>query len=65
LNPGKAKLVNRPEDWKFSSYADYLKPNRITFVNKNVILKQVKDYRRFVENYQEFDKEKLAELLFE
>lgn len=65
LNPVKAKLVNKPEDWNFSSYSDYIKENRTTLVNKNIILTQVKDYRSFVESYQEFDKDKLAELLFD
>lgn len=64
LNPVRAKLVNEPDEWKFSSYTDYLKSSEITFVSKNIILKQVKDYRSFVKSYQEFDKEKLAELLF-
>lgn len=65
LNPVRANLVSKPEEWKFSSYQDYLKPNKITFVNKNIILKQVEDYQQFVKNYRKFDKEKLADLLFE
>lgn len=65
LNPVKAKLVNKPEDWKFSSYSDYIRENGTTFVNKNIVLNKVDDYRRFVESYQEFDKDKLAELLFD
>lgn len=65
LNPVKAKLVNKPTNWKFSSYSDYLKPKGVTFVNKNAILKQVNDYQNFVESNQEINKEKLAELLFE
>ncbi|MCZ7602224.1 MAG: transposase [Melioribacteraceae bacterium] len=64
LNPVRAKLVSEPDEWKFSSYPDYIKPSEISFVSKNIILKQVKDYRSFVKSYQEFDKEKLAELLF-
>ncbi|MDZ7766142.1 MAG: hypothetical protein U5K00_17260 [Melioribacteraceae bacterium] len=58
-------MVNKPEDWKFSSYSDYIRENRTTFVNKNIVLNKVDDYRRFVESYQEFDKDKLAELLFD
>jgi len=65
LNPVRANLVNKPEEWKFSSYQDYLSPNKITFANKNIILKQVEDYQQFVKNNQKFDKEKLANLLFE
>lgn len=32
-NPVKSKLVNRPEDWKFSSYLDYQGKRADSFVN--------------------------------
>ena len=51
LNPVKAGLVKRPEDWAFSSYQDYLGLRRGTLPETATVLAQVGDtaaYRQFV-----------------
>lgn len=38
-NPVVAGLVNKPEDWEFSSYRDYIGKRNGTFMNKKLTLK--------------------------
>jgi len=52
LNPVRACLVQRPEEWEFSSYCDYVELRRGTLPQMGCVLKQVgsaEAYRRFVE----------------
>jgi putative transposase len=52
LNPVRAKLVKKPEDWVYSSYQDYLGLRRGTLPKPGVILEyfsSIADYRAFVE----------------
>ena len=52
LNPVRACLVQRPEEWEFSSYCDYVGLRRGTLPQMGCVLKQVgsaEGYRRFVE----------------
>jgi putative transposase len=52
LNPVRAKLVDKPEDWVYSSYQDYLGLRRGTLPKPGVILEHfssIEDYRAFVE----------------
>ena len=51
LNPVSAGLVDRAEDWKFSSYRDYIGIRREEMVNSDIILQQfhdTADYADFV-----------------
>jgi REP element-mobilizing transposase RayT len=52
LNPVKAGLVERPEDWEFSSYQDYMELRQEPLVSIAPIRKQVESgmsYRSFME----------------
>ena len=51
-NPVRAKLVEKPEDWVYSSYQDYLGLRQGRLSKPDVILEQfssIDDYRKFVE----------------
>ncbi|MDJ0752382.1 MAG: transposase [Ardenticatenaceae bacterium] len=53
LNPVRAGIVNRPEEWPYSSYLDYLGQQSVTFVNTGRILAQFESpqaYQSFVED---------------
>jgi len=60
LNPATARLVNHPEDWKFSSYKEYLSE-----INDNSIICQFDDildihpstYRKFVNDQISYQRE--------
>lgn len=57
LNPVRAKMVEKPEDYLYSSYASYISRKADTIVNRNLILGLVtrhngnesREYKRFVE----------------
>jgi REP element-mobilizing transposase RayT len=56
LNPVKAGLVTRAEDWEFSSYRDYIGLRDGTLIVPDVVLAYIptrQAYREFVESYQE------------
>ncbi len=53
LNPVQASIRYRPEDWRFSSYRDYIGLRKKSIVNPSIILDQIDDYREFVEDFQE------------
>jgi REP element-mobilizing transposase RayT len=60
LNPVRAGLVPRPEDWEFSSYRDFVGIRRGTLPRPEIVLAQFSssgDYRAFVEAYVNGDKE--------
>ncbi|MFH0804077.1 MAG: transposase [Candidatus Zambryskibacteria bacterium] len=61
-NPQKGGLVNKLEDWKWSSYLDYIDQSREDFCDKKIILDQLNSdkYKAFVN--QSFDKDKILEL---
>jgi len=51
LNPVSAGLVNRAEDWEFSSYRDYIGTRTSGFINPNIITGYFADsseYEEFV-----------------
>jgi putative transposase len=59
LNPVKAGLASRPEDWEFSSYRDYIGMKREILSEPEIILSQFRgrqDYHKFVMD-NESDKE--------
>ncbi len=51
LNPTSAGLVEKPEDWKYSSYREYigLEDKRICIINKFFDFSE-KEYKKFVED---------------
>lgn len=68
LNPTTSNLVDKPEDWIFSSYKDFI-------FNENILSKHIKeisiikkeDYKQFVENNIEYQRKlkNIKKLIFE
>ncbi len=59
LNPVKANLVSRPEDWDFSNYQDWLGLRENNFADKTFIqdhFGSAEDYREFLTDWQDDDK---------
>ena len=50
-NPVRSKLVEKAEDWKFSSYQDYIDIRNGTLASKELILKMIRkaDLREMTE----------------
>ncbi|MFA5770071.1 MAG: transposase [Patescibacteria group bacterium] len=68
LNPTTNRLVNKPEDWIFSSYKDFIS-NKILLNNfmKEISIDDIDDYKKFVENNVEYqrDLKHIKKLIFE
>lgn len=58
LNPTTSNLVDKPEDWKFSSYRDFITDERVLkkFV-KEISIDDMKSYKQFVENNIKYQRE--------
>jgi len=57
LNPTTANLVKNPEDWKFSSYKQYISDKRILEkIMTEISIKSPGLYRKFVENQKDYQK---------
>ncbi len=68
INPAKDKLVQRPEDWAFSSYRDFVGLRNGTLPEPAVILDNfasVEEYIEFVNEYSDKDVEKIRKYIFE
>ncbi len=68
LNPVMAGLVERPEDWEFSSYREYIGLRDGTLPKSEIVLSQFPSpeaYREFVESYTPREREIIADLLFD
>ena len=70
LNPVTAYLVEQPEDYHYSSYPAYLKKEKSSFVNPEVILssfQSIQDYEKFVLARKEYQREldKIKHLLLD
>jgi hypothetical protein len=68
LNPVLAGLVQRPEDWEFSSYREYIGMRDGTLPKPEIVLSQfasAEAYREFVEAYVPQDREVITGLLFD
>ena len=68
LNPVRAGLVKKAENWEFSSYRDYLGRRTGSTLNPKIVLDQFHfpdDYRDFVEEELEIQEPGCDELLFE
>jgi len=60
LNPVMAGLVQRPEDWEFSSYRDFIGLRMGTLPKPEIVLAQFSSpdgYRAFVEAYADGDRQ--------
>jgi putative transposase len=68
LNPVQAGLVDRPEEWKFSSYTDYIGQRKGKLISVSVILSQFScgaEYAAFVCNGDAGDTEMSKALLLD
>ena len=66
LNPVAARLVQKAQDWEFSSYAEYVGLRQGTLPRPEGVLSQFASraaYQAFVESYQAGDREVIAHLL--
>lgn len=57
LNPTTASLVEKPEEWAYSSYGDYLKEGKIykEFIS-DISIKTQASYKRFTEDQIDYQK---------
>jgi putative transposase len=63
LNPVRAGLVQKPEDWRFSDYCDWIR-SRLSM--RDTYFANEGDYKQFVEEYQTMQKENdLQKFLFD
>lgn len=70
LNPSTAFLVEKPEDYPFSSYRAYLGLEKLNFLDTSFISRffpNVKDYQKFVDDRIGYQRElkKIKDLLFD
>ena len=57
LNPITANLVRYPNDWRYSSYLEYLGAYQGFCDYENRVVFEKNDYRNFVEDYIQYQKE--------
>jgi putative transposase len=68
LNPVAATLVQRPEDWAFSSYLEFIGSRHGTLPQPDIVLSQFRSqnaYRAFVEVYVESDRKVIEHLMLD
>lgn len=68
LNPVRAGLVARPEDWELSSYREYIGLRNGTLPRPDIVLSQFPSreaYQAFVESDMFEDHEMITDLLFD
>jgi len=56
LNPSSAGLIKKPEEWKYSSYSGFISKQQ-SIINPKIIDMIPKEYRRFVEDRKEYQKQ--------
>lgn len=58
LNPTTSNLVDKPEDWHFSSYEDFITDEKVLkeFI-KEISIDDIESYKKFVENNIEYQRE--------
>ncbi|MCX6731956.1 MAG: transposase [Candidatus Roizmanbacteria bacterium] len=49
LNPTTARIVEKPEDWKWSSYDSYIHDKKVLQLNREISIKSTFEYKKFVE----------------
>lgn len=68
LNPTTNRLVDKPEDWIFSSYKDFISDkNLLNNLMKEISIDDIGDYKQFVENNLNYQRElkHIKKLIFE
>jgi putative transposase len=68
LNPVRAGLTRRVEDWEFSSYPEFVGLRNGTLPQPGVVLSQFPSpdaYRRFIESYVERDEKVIEHLMLD
>ncbi len=65
FNPVKANLVEKTEEWIRSSNLEYIGKRKNNFINTNIILDQVRDYKDFVDSFQEGNNYYLKDMIFD
>ncbi len=68
LNPVRDKLVNKLEDWEFSSYMNYIGKRELKFLNKDVIFNYFNKLESFIDfhdNFQENQNSFVKDLLLD
>ncbi len=68
LNPVMTRLVERAEEWEFSSYPEYIGARNGTLPQPQIVLAQFPSpqaYREFVESYTPDEAKRIASVLFE
>lgn len=66
-NPLRAGLVNKLDEWKFSSYPIFIGKVKLSFIKPEIIINQFdlpSEYSKFVMEYQEDQNYFLKDLLF-
>lgn len=56
LNPSTAGLVKKPEEWKYSSYNDYINSNTCLDNLKEISIRNPNTYKRFVEDQKDYQR---------
>ena len=64
LNPVRANLAKSPEDWKFTSYHDFVGLRDTPFLKKSIITDQIDDYSVFVKTFSDEQNYFVNKLLF-
>lgn len=54
LNPTTALLVRKPENWKWSSYREFIQNEKILIRMREISIPTLKLYKKFVENNKEY-----------
>lgn len=60
LNPVTAYLVEKPEDYKYSSYRAYIKEEKSEIIDPSIVMDQfasIKDYKKFVVERKDYQRE--------
>jgi putative transposase len=55
MNPVKDKLVKNPEDYKWSSYQDFISNRNLSIINKELLISTFGDQKNFIKETSNFD----------
>jgi len=56
LNPTTAGIVQKPEDYTWSSYNSYIKDEKTLKINKEISIHSIRRYQKFVEDQIDYQK---------
>ena len=65
LNPVRAGLVQKVDDWKYSSYSIFTSNKKHSLIKHEIITEQVENYSKFVKEFQENQNLFVKHMLFE